>query len=560
MSKSVYPELNDRALGWLRFMWDKATTPDDWSFTGKPHEWWDDKSCAPSEPYARFDLNKSTYAVSIMADRTPAWREGYTRILGELITRHTDYWASIDWMTQIGPDPDRANYPEAWVARYTPPGMEGKFDVAGWTANGIEPWGLQPDPIACAGNMFFRGNFLKMLALYSKVSGDDKWEKPFPIRGYQNEIYNWSTHGIAEYTSGQWATVPYGPHCENSKVWPYCVSIGGLGLQLYDKLFGTSKHDVYHEWMKYVKKNFMGVAKSGALEWFTFYYDPLLDYNKHIPPMAAMAAAWWMLPQSPEFAAYIYEAGMLDCGWNDPKRPLPPVSLEEPRLFFFALMLANELGDTVGAARMRDYAEHHFGPAFFGEENDRFGWWFGLDEKYPRGQWSSMMMAAEVGERGSWSKLFNEVNIDKFNQPTVEGIDFPALTLRQAWNDLEHGMLSIRTVGTPSRRGKETSFTVSRIPDPSQVIVRCDGNAFDQWDVTGENEIRIRTTIDTHTFHIYTGYFSKEQGEAFKRNVLKANRRRAEQDLANNPVDIRPRVIAPPTPEIATTCCPSCKN
>ena len=33
--------LNDRALGWLRFMWDKATTPDDWSDLGEPHPWWD---------------------------------------------------------------------------------------------------------------------------------------------------------------------------------------------------------------------------------------------------------------------------------------------------------------------------------------------------------------------------------------------------------------------------------------------------------------------------------------------------------------------------------------
>src|ERR1700730_14429331 len=28
--------LNDRSLGWLRFLWDKATTEDDWTDQGEP--------------------------------------------------------------------------------------------------------------------------------------------------------------------------------------------------------------------------------------------------------------------------------------------------------------------------------------------------------------------------------------------------------------------------------------------------------------------------------------------------------------------------------------------
>ena len=46
-----------------------------------------------------------------MADRTPAWREVYEQILDELIFRHTGWWAAEDWLTQIGDDPERANYP-----------------------------------------------------------------------------------------------------------------------------------------------------------------------------------------------------------------------------------------------------------------------------------------------------------------------------------------------------------------------------------------------------------------------------------------------------------------
>ena len=30
----------------------------------------------------------------------------------------------------------------------------------------------------------------------------------------------------------QFGSQPQGPHCENTKIWPYCVSAAGLGLQL----------------------------------------------------------------------------------------------------------------------------------------------------------------------------------------------------------------------------------------------------------------------------------------------------------------------------------------
>ena len=64
--------------------------------------------------FPRFDLSESTYALLLMARKTPAWREVYTKILDELILRHTTYWAAIDWITKIGPDPNRANYPRRY--------------------------------------------------------------------------------------------------------------------------------------------------------------------------------------------------------------------------------------------------------------------------------------------------------------------------------------------------------------------------------------------------------------------------------------------------------------
>ena len=94
--KSSQPKLNERAQGWLNFLYQKATTPDDWSENGTPHEWWDKTSTAPMCSFPRFDLQESTYAIGLMADRTPAWREVYSEILDEIAERSITYWAAVD--------------------------------------------------------------------------------------------------------------------------------------------------------------------------------------------------------------------------------------------------------------------------------------------------------------------------------------------------------------------------------------------------------------------------------------------------------------------------------
>ena len=144
--RSVFPTLNRRTRGWLRFLWDKATTDDDWSSAGIPHQWWDRYSVPVVLSYGRFDLSFSSYAILLMADQTPAWREIYTEIADGLAGRYPTYWGAIDWLTQIGDDPKRANYPPR-VMNQIPDRLKGNYNRFGWTANGVDPWGLQRDPI-----------------------------------------------------------------------------------------------------------------------------------------------------------------------------------------------------------------------------------------------------------------------------------------------------------------------------------------------------------------------------------------------------------------------------
>ena len=142
-----YPATSDRSRGWLRYMYRKATTEDNWDKEGQPHPHWDNISNEPPGSWHRMDLWASMYAMVLMADTTPAWREVYGRVLNELAFRHTSYWAAKDWLDQIGHDPRRENYPQGWYENLIPKQLWGQYDVAGWTANGVEPWGLQMDPI-----------------------------------------------------------------------------------------------------------------------------------------------------------------------------------------------------------------------------------------------------------------------------------------------------------------------------------------------------------------------------------------------------------------------------
>jgi hypothetical protein len=168
----------------------------------------------------RFDLVDSSYAVALMSDRTPAWREVYSDILDALVTRHTSWWSAEDWMTQFGDDPARARYPGHYRP-LIPENHWGNYNVPGWTANGIEPYGIQADPVKADGMLFYKGFFTLLLGLHRYVSGDQKWDQPFlMIRDGENS-FEWSHSKIAAYLAEQWHNSQAGCHCENTKIWPY---------------------------------------------------------------------------------------------------------------------------------------------------------------------------------------------------------------------------------------------------------------------------------------------------------------------------------------------------
>ena len=451
MADSPAPRLKPEVRGWLRHLWRKAMTPDDWSRGGEPHPWWDRYSLKPMLSFPRFDLSESSYAFLLLARKTPAWREVYTRILDELLRRHTTWWAAVDWLTQIGPDPDRARYPKAYK-RLIPKDLWGQYDAPGWTANGVEPWGLQPDPIGASGNLFFRGFFNLMLAIHREVSGESTWDRPFEMTGLEDRTFSWTHRGIADHLSSQWAETPHGPHCENTKSWPFCLSAAGLGLKLTDETLGTETHWVYDRWVEDMfKKKYMGFDGRGNLKWVALYYDPILDRVHGRNRILGLFPAIYVAPQNRAVGELLYRNAVF-----------------------------------------------------------RYG------ERYPRGQESALYLLKDLldGE-GDWWRAFNEPDREKFTAPTVTDSDYPRMGFSVAWNDTERGVLELESfAATSSARGEATRFSVRNLPNAGAVRVSRDGRDHAGWRATGPDSIEIETTIGSHRYEIFTGYRGSEAARA----------------------------------------------
>ena len=516
-----HPELNNRAQGWLNFLYQKATTPDDWSEDGSPNEWWDQISTAPMCAFPRFDLQESTYAIGLMADRTPAWREIYSEILDEIAERSITYWAAVDWLTQFGHDPDRKNYPEVWRGTLIPEEFWGEYDAPGWTANGVAPWGFHADPIGADGNLFFKGWLNLTQSMHTYVSGYDKWSSPFSVAGAYNSRFEWTQHQLADHLHQQWAKTPMGPHCENTKAWPFCLSAAGLGLMMYDKIFDNNFHSSYSNWLSFTKDKYYGFNKNGSLEWVTMYFDEINDHHHRTVPTHGLAVSFYAKPQDPQFAELLYRGAINFLGWDNPSIPITNEFMPDPRMFALGLTMSKEFDDQITHERLRKYAEENFEPQFFGINDSQFGFWFNLGEKWPRGQLSALAMCAEVCEPEAWESLFNKPNLTKFYSPSIEGVDFPSVSIEKAFHDDRKGKLHFSiSDGDKTKTNKKTNIEVFNLPDANEITVLCDGMKFNEYKILDNSRISINTQVRKHSFEIDTGYYlSKQEEQVFNKKL-----------------------------------------
>jgi hypothetical protein len=158
------------------------------------------------------------------------------------------------------------------------------------------------------------------------------------------------------------------------------------------------------------------------------YYDPVVDEHVAHGPMGIMAPTWYFAPQRPELAL----AGWLTTSHvHGVDGDGPITALDVPARTTSLLQFAGEFADAETKARIWAEAETHIEP-MWDQSMGEFTLGFCLDEAYPRGQLNARAMAGWVCTPGAWARIFNEPNLDKFSEPTVEGVDFPRVALSEA--------------------------------------------------------------------------------------------------------------------------------
>lgn len=287
----------------------------------------------------------------------------------------------------------------------------------------------------------------------------------------------------------------------------------GLGLFVYDSVTpGASLHATARLWLeKAMKKQYVkrDAEDSSKIQAVTFYYDPLLKKEFANDTKIGLSIAWYLLPQDLELTREIWEAVKKETGWSDGSAGLLPGTF---LLNILGLLIAQELGDVPVATKLRGLVEQMAEPRTFGD--GEFGYFFHLEEPWPRGQPSSLLACADVLTPGQWRAVFNktpEQHAARLREPAVEGVEFPSLGISLARNDLDNGTLHVNTyAATPSHAGRQTAFKVNNLPpgppDNSHVQVKCDGADYVNWQHTSPNCITIQSKVGTHSFVVHTGY------------------------------------------------------
>jgi hypothetical protein len=199
------------------------------------------------------------------------------------------------------------------------------------------------------------------------------------------------------------------------------------------------------------------------------YYDPVVDEHVGTGPIGIIAPTWYFAPQRPDVATAGWQttamlAGVLGDG--------PITGLDDPARATTLLQFAGEFADTATKQRIWDAADAHVEPTW-NDAAGEFTLGFGLDELHPRGQWNARAMAGWVCTEGAWSRIFNEPNLTKFDEPTIVGVDFPKVALSEARWDGTSLHLAAHSLG---KADAHTSLKMTNVPSTDGwVMTRSNG-------------------------------------------------------------------------------------
>ena len=506
------PTLTDEAMGWLAYQHRRATVHSvgKWSKDDAVHISWDNRTGDPIDNYYRYDLTFSTFAIALMAEHTPAWREAYTDVLDITLQRFVEYWTFFDWVQNSGEDPDRLNYPDWWYDVLMPKGSKGKYDSPGWAANGLAPYEYDPDPVRANGhcNVMYKGYLSLIAGLYGYISGDDKFDHPFKIVYDDSLVFEYDNNRLNELIANQLYATASGLSCEVTKAFGWCNNIAGMGLRLHDITHGTEHVAAYYDFAGWFRKNYLvGGDGSGPIERFALYHDMThkitLNDPEHQFAHNYMGTAFNGSGLVPELYARLYEGGMRQffCPQEDGSAwvtGMPGMGIDFHYATATAFAASKEYGDTERNAALRAWIGKEYQPTWDTELGE-FYHHLGLGEKWPRAQFNAWLMNGYTITRpGMWRGIFTDPNVRKFREPTVEGVDFPTVRPRQAYWDAADKALYVSTTSCDKAKlGEPTSFRVSNLLPGTRWRLTIDGVATDGLEPRG-GQIVVDTKVGAH--------------------------------------------------------------
>ena len=551
-----YPRLSREGLGALKFNWRKANVKDDWTKGGSLSHAWDRVTGWPYWKKPSYDLDYGMRVLAKIAQEVPAWREVVGESAGLLVSRMPQYAAWFDWVEEVGHDPNQRHYSYLQYRSLIPPGFAGVYNSPGYIGNGLNthldeieaslmlatrrtpraehPYYPQhspavgrrfdPDPIYANGssNMMYKGYFAHQLMLGYLMTGDDRFLEPQHLV-YDDEIqYDYSVTDIVRIMCEQHlgdvdengSPLLPGIDCEVGKMFPVCVTVGGLAAHLHDEVFGTRYRQGYDRWLGWAKDNIVGgnTEPDGGFAWCAPYYDRDIPYCMSEPYQQLgpffIGPAMQLLPVEPAFATRIYEGMIKNFGRVDddglhivwPPAVVGTDDRIDPASTSGALTYAREIGDVERAEALEQWMNTQGGAAY---DNGEFYFTYGLEEEWPRGIPNAWATLGYIGGAGSLRRMYNELNLEKFGQPTLEGVDYPGVNVSQASYDAGKDALVVSISPGTARVGSITTFRVTHYPYGDrghQVLI--DGKEHDDWSDAGPGEIVVRTTVDDHTFVI----------------------------------------------------------
>lgn len=504
--------LTDEAMGWLAYLDRKITFDGTWFKDDNVHPSWDNYTGAPIGVYHRYDLSYATYSLGLMSENTPAWREEYGKVLGYMAERFLEYWAMWDWIENSGPDPNRANYP-AEAAVLFPPGYMGKYDIPGWAGNGIEPYQYDPDPVRGNGacNLMYKGYLNLVVSFFNYITGDPKYDADFKVQ-YDNETaYTYSHRSLNELIANQLRANISGLGCEVMKVYPWCNNLTGMAQRLFDVMHGTNLTSSYEGWKRYYRENMLvGGYGTEPVEKHALYWDPAIEDGKGYLMNGdehQFAYNWWanayhlagldrdlghrvFLGAKKKFIDYSKDGSAWSIG-------LPGLEGDYQYATICATSAAQEYGDTELFEALNLHVQNNYEPTWDAPRGEFF-FHLGLGEDWPRGQLNDWLLPAYTSTRpGQFGDMFMNPNTEKFHLPTLEGVDFPTLRVRQATSD-DTAFYGAFTSVDRDKLGEPTSYKITKLAPGQRYTVDVSGTVKEEI-ASATGEITVNAKIGTHT-------------------------------------------------------------